>query len=176
MLAYVIFIALFVGFLLYVSSRIRRAANEAFEPETIENEKFKIFKPEGYLNPLDENTKFPFEAYSRELGEKSAGRLKKSLVKLEEIPGLNFDAAREKAKQNADEVFSEVMLAAPSEQRICQIEAKKTDDGISRLVFHKIVESERKEKTFDLQISILEAHADEYMKRISDMINSFTVK
>lgn len=177
MLVYIIVIILFIAGLLYISSRIRKAAGEAFEPETIENEKFYIFKPEGYLHPINGDSTFPFEAYSRELGERNAGRLKKSLVKLEEFPGLKFKDVRAKARKNADEVFSDVLLEdAPEGQKVCQIEAGKTEDEITRLIFHKIVESRSQQKTFDLQISILEAHADEYIKRISDMINSFTVK
>lgn len=177
MLFYIIAIALFVAVLIYISSRIRKAASAAFEPETIENENFYIFKPEGYLNPINNDGKYPFEAYTRELGDKGAGRLRKSLVTLEETSGLNFNDARKKAKQTADEVFSETVFKdTPDGQKICQIEAGKTEDEISRLIFHKIIESRAQQKTYDLQISILEAHADEYIKRISDMINSFTVK
>ena len=50
------------------------------------------------------------------------------------------------------------------------------EDEVNRLVFHKIVESENQNKTYDLEVSIIEANEDEYIGKASELINSFTVK
>lgn len=177
MLFYFIFIGLFIAVLLFLSSRVRRSANTAFEPETIETEEFKINKPEGFLHPLNNEPEYPFEAYSREVGEKGAGRLQKSLVKISVKNGLVFKAARESAKKDADNIYSETILEnAPQGQQICLLEGEKTENDVKRLVFHKIVESENQGKTYDLEVSILEANEAEYIGRASELINSFTVK
>ena len=177
MIYYLIFIGLFIAVLLFISSRIRRAANRAFEPETIENAEFKINKPAGFLNPLNNGSEYPFEAYTRELGEKSAGRYRKSLVKMSVSEGLIFKNACQTAKKNADNVYSETILdKVPKGQKICLIEGEKMEDEVNRLVFHKIVESENQNKTYDLEVSILEANEDEYIGKASELINSFTVK
>lgn len=177
MIYYLIFIGVFIAVLLFISSRIRRAASTAFEPETIENAEYKISKPAGFLHPLNNDSGLPFEAYSRELGEKGAGRLRKSLVKLSVNDGLKFKDARQKAKKDADNVYSETFPEnIPQGQKICLIEGEKTEDEITRLVFHKIVESKNQNKTYDLEVTVLEANEDEYIGRASEFINSFTVK
>ena len=176
MIYYLIFIGLFIAVLLFISSRIRRVANRAFEPETIENAEFKISKPAGFLHPLNNDSGFPFEAYSREFGEKG-GRWRKSLVKLNVYDGLNFKNACQTAKKNVDNVYSETMSDnVPKGQKICLIEGEKIEDEINSLVFHKIVESKNQNKTYDLEVSILEANQDEYIGKASEFINSFTVK
>lgn len=177
MIYYLIFIGLFIAVLMFVSSRIRRVANRAFEPETVETAEFKINKPEGYLHPLNNDSKFAFEAYSRELGEKGAGRLRKSLVKLNVNEGSNFGKVVRSVKQNADNIYSETAPEnVPPNQKICLLEGYKTEDGIKRTVFHKIVESRNQNKTYDLEVTVLEANEDEYIGKASELINSFTVK
>lgn len=177
MIYYLIFLGLFIAVLLFISSRIRRVASRAFEPETIENAEFKISKPAGFLHPLNNDSGFPFEAYSREFGEKGAGRLRKSLVKMNVYDGLNFKNACQTAKKNADNVYSETTPGnVPKGQKICMMEGEKTEDDVKRLVFHKIVESKNQNKTYDLEVSILEANEDEYIGKASEFINSFTVK
>ena len=50
MLFYILFIIGFIALLLFISSKIRNAADAAYQPEKVERENFQIFKPEGYLN------------------------------------------------------------------------------------------------------------------------------
>ena len=177
MIYYLIFIALFIGVLIFISTRIRRVAGTAFEPETIENADFKISKPEGFLHPLNNESDFPFEAYSREYGEKGAGRLRKALVKISVSDGLNFKNVCQSAKNNSDNVYSEITPDnAPKDQKIRLLEGEKTEGEIKRLVFRKIVESRNQNRTYDLEVTVLEANEDEYIARASEFINSFTVK
>lgn len=179
MLFYLLFIAVFIAVLLFISSRIRNAASAAYEPEKIERENFSINKPEGYLNPVEWTETVPFEAYTREVGERAAGRLRKSLVKLTVSDGLNFDNLRKDLKKNAEEFVSTVFDEnAPEGQKICLIETKKTDQEkeITTVFLNKIVESRRQNKTYDLEISVLEDYRDEFENRIAEMINSFTLK
>lgn len=177
MLFYLLFIAIFIAILLFISSKIRKAANEAYEPEQIERENFSIYKPEGYLNPVEFTEKMPFEAYTRELGERSAGRLRKSLAKLTVTDGLNFDNLRKEIKKNAEEFVSTVFDEnAPEGQRTCLIETKKTENEITTVYVNKIVESRRQKKTYNLEVSILEDHRDEFDERIGEMLESFTLK
>lgn len=177
MIFYLLFVAAFIALLLFISSKIRKAASAAYEPEQIERENFRIYKPEGYLNPVEYTEKTPFEAYTREVGERAAGRLKKSLVKLTVSDGLNFDNLRREIKKDAQEfVSTEFDEHAPEGQRICVIETKKeNDDEVKTVILNKIVESRRQKKTYNLEISILEQAEDEYEDRINRMLNSFKV-
>ncbi len=176
MLFYILFIAAFIALLLFISSKIRNAANAAYEPEKIERENFRIFKPEGYLNPVEWTESIPFEAYTRELGERSAGRLRKSLVKLTAADSLKFDSLRNEIKKDAQTFVSTVFDEnAPEGQRICLIETKKEDNEIVTVFFNKLVESRPQKKTFNLEISILENYRDEFEERIDRMLESFKV-
>ena len=176
MLFYILFIIGFIALLLFVSSKIRNAADAAYEPEKVERENFQIFKPEGYLNPVEWTESIPFEAYTRELGERKAGRLRKSLVKLTVSDGLKFDNLRKEIKANAQTFVSTVFDEnAPDGQKICLIETKKEDNEVITVFFNKIVESRPKKKTFNLEISILENYRDEFDERINRMLDSFKV-
>lgn len=178
MIFYILVIVAFIGILLFISSKIRNAASAAFEPEQIERENFSIYKPEGYLNPVDYTEKTPFEAYTREVGERAAGRLKKSVVKLTVSDGLNFDNLRREIKKDAQIfVSTEFDEHAPDGQKICIIETKKeNEDEVATVILNKIVESRRQKKTYNLEVSILEQAEDEYEDRINRMLNSFKVK
>lgn len=178
MIFYLLFIAGFIALLLFISTKIRNAASAAYEPENIERDNFRIYKPEGYLNPVDYTEKTPFEAYTREVGERAAGRLKKSLVKLTVSDGLNFDNLRKEIKKDAQEyVSTEFDENAPEGQKICVIETKNENDNkVTTVILNKIVESRQKKKTYNLEISILEQAEDEYEYRINRMLNSFKVK
>ena len=176
MLFYILFIIGFIALLLFISSKIRNAADAAYQPEKIERENFQIFKPEGYLNPVEWTESVPFEAYTRELGERKAGRLRKSLVKLTAADGLNFDSLRKEIKKDAPEFVSTVFDEnAPDGQKICLVETKKEDNEIVTVFFNKLVESRAQKKTFNLEISILENYRDEFEERIDQMLDSFKV-
>lgn len=178
MLFYILAIAAFIAILLFISSKIRNAASAAFEPEQIERENFRIYKPEGFLNPVDYTEKTPFEAYTREVGERAAGRLRKSLVKLTVSDGLNFDTLRKEIKKDAQEfVSTEFDENAPEGQKICLIETKKeNEDEVVTVILNKLVESRQKKKTYNLEISVLEQAREEYEDRINRMFDSFEVK
>lgn len=180
MLLYILFIAVFIGILLLISTRIRNAASVAFEPEAIDKKDFKIFKPEGYLTPIDEATDYPFEAFTREVGERKAGRLRKSTSKLEIYDGLQFEEIREQTRGNFSEILSETIYdGVPEGQEICLIESREPEndeDSVSKLYFHKIIESKPNRKTYDLEIMVLEAHIEEFEERKNSLIESFQVK
>jgi hypothetical protein len=69
MLFYLAALAIFVIVLLTISSRVRKTASAAFETETIETDEFVIVKPQGFINPINDKSKFAFEAYSKEFGK-----------------------------------------------------------------------------------------------------------
>ena len=180
MLLYILFIAVFIGILLLISTRVRKAASVAFEPEAIDKKDFKIFKPEGYLTPIDEATDYPFEAFTREVGERKAGRLRISMAKLEIYDGLQFEEIREQTREKFPEILEETIYdGVPEGQEICLIETREPEndeDAVSKLFFHKIIESKPQRKTYDLEIMVLEAHIEEFEERKNRLIESFNVK
>jgi hypothetical protein len=70
-----------VALMVYASTRIKRSAAEAFEPETVETDDFVIQKPEGFLHNLNAGRDVLFEAYSKDFSKESpALRLGQAIV------------------------------------------------------------------------------------------------
>src|ERR1044072_6257842 len=67
-----------VALMAYVSTKIKKSAARAFEPETIETDEFIIVKPEGFINPINDESAFAFEAYSKEFGTGDAKNLRQA--------------------------------------------------------------------------------------------------
>jgi hypothetical protein len=55
-----------VALMVYASTRIKRTAAAAFEAETVETGEFVIQKPDGFLNNLNGDPQYIFEAYSKD--------------------------------------------------------------------------------------------------------------
>ncbi|MGI8788473.1 MAG: hypothetical protein ACR2HG_12010 [Pyrinomonadaceae bacterium] len=166
-----------VALMVFVSTKIKKSAAQAFERETIETQDFRIIKPEGFVNPLREDSEFAFEAYSKDLGEKGERNIWKAQVYLTVSAGLNYKSVRDAAKRQVDVILSEKASGNKSGgERICLIEGEKTEKETSYYEFRKIVESRKQDKTYDLKISVLKSFRDEFAERIGEMIESFTVK
>ena len=58
-----------VGLMIYASTRIKRNAALAFAEEPIDTDEFSLVKPEGFLNPVENDEYLAFYAYSKEYGE-----------------------------------------------------------------------------------------------------------
>ena len=169
--------AVVVALMVFVSTKIKRSAALAFEPEFVEKEDFTISKPEGFMSPLDGNSEHAFEAYSREFGEKNTRNVWQAHAVLTVGSDLNFADECEGAKKSADKILSEKILENDSESgKIFLLESERTEDEIRMINFRKIVESPARRKIYDLQISVLPAFRSVYIERIDEMINSFRIK
>ena len=160
-----------------ISTQIKKSAARAFEQEIIETDDFSIIKPLSLMNPLRDVSEYAFEAYSKEYGEKKERNIWKAQVYLTVSKGLNFTQVSENAKSETDKILSEeVVKDAPAGQKIRLLEGEKMEDNASFYVFHKIVESKKQQKTYNLQVKILKAFQDEYLGRVEEMSNSFCLK
>ena len=61
-----------VALMVYVSTRIKKSAAQAYEPETIDAEDFTINKPAGFINPVNDDSAFVFEAFTKDFGTDEA--------------------------------------------------------------------------------------------------------
>lgn len=169
--------ALIVALMVYVSTKIKRSAAEAYEPEFIERDDFTIQKPEGFLSPLEPRDGFLFEAYSRDYGEKEMRNTRQATAFLTVDSGLNLEAELEKIKDSAAKILSEKVLeTGAGGEKICLLEIEKRENGFPAIEFWKIVESAEMKKTFSLQIWALQPFREIYIDRINEMTNSFRLK
>ncbi|MDQ3063875.1 MAG: hypothetical protein M3R14_13595 [Acidobacteriota bacterium] len=162
-----------VALMAFVSTKIKKSAAQAFEPEMIETEDFKIIKSKGFINPINEDSAFAFEAYTKELGENDAKNFRQAQAGLRIITDSNFEAVCGNAKVSADKILSEKWFENP---RVYLLESEKIENDVTIISLWKIVENIRKRKIYELQISVLEAYREDYAARTNEMINSFIAK
>ncbi len=168
-----IFGVILVALMVYVSTKIKKSAAQAFEPELIETEDFKITKPKGFINPINEDSPVAFEAYTKELGENDAKNFRQAQANLRIITDSNFEAVCGNAKASADKILSGSAFENP---RVYLLKSERIEKDITIVSLWKIVENIQKRKIYELQISVLEAYREDYAARINEMISSFIVK
>lgn len=141
-----------VALMAYVSTRIKRAAAAAYEPEEIETENFRLVKPEGFLHPLDDNSPYAFEAKSKEFGEDEAAKMyqARAFVKVYENP----DGAK------TDRI----------------VETERTENGVAIQTFRKVLRRGTDDEFYELEVEVLSDYREKYIGRINQLLESFTLK
>lgn len=172
-----IFGLVLVALMVFLSTKIKKGAAQAFEPETIETEDFKITKPEGFINPINENSPFAFEAYSKDSGKNNAEIFRQAQATLSVFSDTNFATVCGNVKKSGENILSEKNLEnAPENQKIYVIESEETKNEVKIFSIRKIVESIQKRKIYELRISLLENYRQEFQARANEMLESFVVK
>ncbi len=170
MLIYILIVVAFGATLFYISSRVRRAAREAFESETVERDEFVIVKPEGFINPINDESAFAFEAYSKDFGKgEAAENLRQTQIFVSVFDGKSLSEVCEEAK-NAGEVLPE------SDENTCLIKTEETLENAPAYKFCKIVESRERQKVYELKILVLQDALADYQNRIDETLASFRLK
>jgi hypothetical protein len=166
-----------VALMVYVSTRIKKSAARAYERETVETEEFSLVKSEGFIIPVNENSEYVFEARSKDYGDEEAHQFPKVSVKLKVSSDSNFETVCRNTSSIDNKITSENFpMDDSAKQKVCLLESKETESGISFDVFHKIVESSERRKIYDLKISVLQENREQYDEQMNEMIASFQVK
>ncbi|HXG85228.1 MAG TPA: hypothetical protein VNI84_14500 [Pyrinomonadaceae bacterium] len=165
-----------VALMVFVSTKIKASAAQAFEPERIEKKDFIIIKPRGFMTPVEANSGFAFEAYSRDTGEKKMRNTRQAEAFLTTADGLNFAAECEKARKTAVNILSERVLGGADGEKVCLIETEGNENDFPTIDFWKIVESRKLRKTFALKVSVLKLSREIYIHEINEMVNGFRLK
>ena len=160
-----------VAFMAYASTRIKRSAAKAFEAETVETEQFVIQKPDGFLNVINGDPQFAFEAYSKEFGtgDASAIRMGTATIKISDAgsdPAVSI-------KESGTDIASDIKEVI-GEKHYRLIEGKRVTKGTEFRVLYKIAESQG--KVFVLEITALPEAPDEFSHKIESMLDSFEIK
>lgn len=165
-----------VALMAYVSTRIKKSAASAYEPEKIETAEFALVKPEGFIVPVGTASAFAFEAYTKDFGESDeTEKLRRAQANLRISAGENFAVYCERAKQTFDEILSaETLGAAPSGRKICLLKGENQDNNVKTLEYRKIIAGES--RIYDLQAIVLSDAYDVYGESIEKLVESFQLK
>lgn len=161
-----------VGLMVYASTRIKRTAAEAFEPETVESDDFTIEKPDGFLYVLNGDPSLSFEAYSREMGEGDAGRFRAARAELRtyEKRTLNYASTAIKGSTKIDSELSEVING----QKYRVMEGTSEEKGVGFREIYKL--AEKLGRVFEFKLLIVEDTDADVSRKAEAMLGSFTVK
>jgi hypothetical protein len=156
-----------VGLMVYASTRIKKRAAEAFEPEHIETDAYSIEKPEGFLHVID-SPDHDFEAYSKEFDEGDF-RLRRGKIEIEVFPEGEFQNVVDSIVENATraEVRSE-------SQTVSVIEANEEANETRRFAVYKVVAG--RGLVYRVRFAVTESYRDEYSDKIEKTLDSFTLK
>lgn len=169
--------AIVVALMVFVSTKIKKSVAAAFEPETIENAEFRLIKPSGFINPLNEDSEFAFVAYTKEFGKNDAEEFRQARADVTVFSDSNLSAAIKNVGKSSGKVLSKNSSDDVSRrQKICLIETENIEQNVAVRNFFKIVENGANHKIYQLQVVVLEAYRAEYSERINQLIESFTVK
>jgi hypothetical protein len=158
-----------VALMVYVSTKIKKNAAKAYETEFIETDEFSLTKPDGFLNPLSDNSAFAFEAFTIDFGAEPHQHLKQASIELTEHEGSTLDAVCGEIRQNSRKIVSE-----RTDDGAVLIEAEHDLDRAVVDVFYKVTEG--RDKIWRLRALVLPEHKDEYLRRIEKTLESFTLK
>ena len=163
---------LLVALMVYASTRIKRTAAEAFEPETIATDSFVLEKPEEFLNVINHDPTLELQAYSREFGVENTADVRQACVEIRRFEDSSIEEAigfiKDSATIKSD--ISEVL----GEQKYRLIEAERIEKGIGYREIYKVAKSGA--AVFELKIIALEDINDEVSRRIETLLASFIVK
>ena len=162
-----------VALMVYASTRIKKTAAAAFEPETIETDDFIIQKPDGFLNVINGDPQLTFEAYSKEFGGVGAENFRQGTAHLRIYDGISIDQAVANLSDSEIEITGDISEVV-NEIRYRVIEAKRMEKGVDFCTFYKI--AERNAKVYEFEIAALVETTDEFMRKIEMMLAGFEVK
>ena len=168
---------LLVAAMVYVSTKIKRSAAKAFESETVEKEDFRLEKPAGFLYPLNAETEFPYEAYSKTYGERGTRNIWRARTRLRVSDGLNVRKIINEIKSGTETSFSEkVMDDLPESQIGSIVRTQKEEDEVEYKLLRKIMGNKSTNKTYELRTTLLCPYEEEFVDDICEMMRSFELK
>lgn len=162
-----------VGLMIWASTRIKRNAAKAFEQEEIETAEFSITKPDGFLALVDPPDGLLFSAYSKEFGTDDAGRIRRSTAELRRFDDAHFDEICERVKSDSDRTASD-QIGMLGERRSATITTESSKDDVEIETTYRILAGDS--AVYQLAVTVLPAHREEFAPRIDRFLSSFTLK
>lgn len=161
-----------VALMVYASTKIKRRAAEAFEPEHIETEQFLIEKPDGFLNVLNRDPSLELDIYSKQYGSDEASGFRAARVELR-IYQKRTLAFATKALEESTKVTSKVSEMIDGKKYIV-LEAESVEKGLGFREIYKL--AEKGGRVFELKLRTLEDADGDIAAKAEQMLVSFEVK
>jgi hypothetical protein len=159
-----------VAVMVWASTKIKRKAAEAFEAERIEADGFSLDKPDGFLQRINDDGEYLFDAFSKEFGTDAAGNVRAvtAVVFTSDEP-VNEAASLEQSRLTSSERSEQFELGG-SHGIIVTGEMQR--DGHTFTVSEKFLS--RGSQTLVLKIDALKEPNADLARKIELMLLSFS--
>lgn len=161
-----------VALMVYASTKIKRTAAAAFEPETIETDEFSIEKPDGFLNVLNRDPALELDMYSKEFGNENASDKRQARVELRHYRVCKMSEAIAMIKERS--TIKSDIAEMINERKYRLIEAERIENGIGFREIYKLTDDGP--DVFELRSVVLEDASDEIANKAEAIVLSFSVK
>jgi hypothetical protein len=161
-----------VALMAYASTRIKRSAAEAFDAETVETDEFIVQKPAGFLNVLNRDPKFAFEAYSKDFGVREEKDIRAATAHLRTYEEQSVDDRLQEIRSSKTEI-SEELNEVINDIRYHVMEGSRTKGESTYRIWYKL--AARENKVYELEVAALALPA-ETMQKAEAMFDSFQLK
>lgn len=162
-----------VVLMVYASTRIKKTAAQAFEPETVETDEFVIEKPEGSLHVINGDPRYAFESYSKEFGGEGAQDIKQGRVRLHVIEGKRAGDALRTVMIPGEEKISEESVVVDGIKYVLTT-TKRTEKGVHFDIQYRT--ADHNGKAYVLEAIRLSETTPEFARNIESMLDSFKLK
>jgi len=164
---------LLVGFMIWASTRIKRNAAKAFEREEVDTPEFSLVKPGGFLAPVDPADGTLFSAYSKDFGRDDAGRVRQAAFEVRRFDNANLEDICERAKLDSSNLIEE-QFGVINGSICANIVVASSVGDVPVMIYHKIAAG--RDAVFQLSATVLPDHKEDYLRRIDELLASFTLK
>jgi hypothetical protein len=162
-----------VAIMVYASTRIKRSAARAFEAETIETDEFIIQKPDGFLNVIGGDSKFAFEAYSKDYGGDDAEGVRLATANVIVKKDTTIETVAAELLNSSSEIIDD-RSEKTGGISYRMIEHRVTDQSVDFRVQSKL--AQRDGNVFIFTIKVVAETTSDFMHNIKAMFDSFRLK
>lgn len=156
-----------VALMMYASTKIKKRAAAAFEPELIETETYSLMKPDGFLHVIDDPN-HELAAYSKEYGSGDNSQIRKAVIEVDVLRNVDLGSVREAITEGSGR--SEIIRESKD---LLLIETHEPANESALKGFYKLVGVGN--SVYRLRVAVLPEHVEEYSRKIDETLESFTV-
>ncbi|MFL6373178.1 MAG: hypothetical protein ACJ73D_00790 [Pyrinomonadaceae bacterium] len=160
-----------VALMVWASTRIKRNAAAAFEPETIETDEFILKKPDGWLSVVEPREPYLFEGYSKDFGASPLENIRLGTASIERSNGTIDEIATRTTEGMA---IADDVREVVNERHYRVIQSRVTEDENDRRQWLKFAQGDGSVYTFSVK-ALVDA-TPEFRRGIDSMVDSFELK
>jgi hypothetical protein len=161
-----------VALMVWASTKIKRDADAAFGPESIETDDVAVEKPDGFLHVINDDSGLAFRAYSKEYGSGEANGIRKATIDIEIFEGIEPDERFRILETELGE-FTNIEKYKDSGEDI-SFSTAYVDDEIEFERIYRLVK--RSDRLFETRITLIAKYKEEFVEKIKEFVRGFRAK